>query len=830
MIKLKHNQTQGLLILAMIWLVGAVSDRIWFALDNSVPAWDQADYLTGSLNYWQALQQMQWLSSEWWANFWQLSSKIPPLTYTVAAIVQQIFGRGVEQATLIHSIFSAILLTSVYGLGAQLFSIEVGLWAAALCQLFPSLYRYRLEFLLDYPLTAAVALSFLCLTVWVKSAISVAPVAQTSRLSALKWLSAAAFGISFGLAILVKQTALFFLLIPILWVGIATLYRRQWQRLLQLLGSLLLSVVIFFPWYRTNWLTVLTSGKRATIDSAIAEGDPPLNTLAAWTYYWEILPYQVSWLLLLVPIIGLVLYWKRQETYHASLAWLAVFWFGAYLLCSLNINKDDRYVLPYLPVVALFLAYGLTSWRGRWRNYVRWGSVSLAVLLMFLNLFPVGGVVGKSITLLSPKAEHHACVGTRLPHEEVVEEIIQQAPYLRSTLGVLPSTAEINQHNFNYYGALRDFQVYGRQVGTRSQQVAQDARSLDWFLTKTGDQGSVPEAQAAIVQLVERSPNFEITKSWALPDGSTLNLYHDRTPEFEVLSVPEQPGNVTLAQVSVPQQVQPGVATPVTYKWIGSWEQLQSGLVLLDWYQQDNPSSKLQWIHDHALGMGNLHSVNTQKHNGTFQVIERMAMLPSADMPAGTYTLKATYLNRKTGETYLLASPPVTLDIEPNAIPSQAPELDLLTQLRTLAASLPQGPTALEVVFEEIARINQYDPTQDYLTQTQQALTYRLQQESQNLELAYTLALSRVLKRQVDEAIAALERVTQLDAQNPYAYAYLAFVHLYNWHGASAEAALKNARLLNPTIPEIQALSGIAALMQGNFINAWHYLTRWQKS
>nr|WP_155707386.1 glycosyltransferase family 39 protein [Gloeocapsopsis dulcis] len=808
-----------MLILALIWLVGAVSDRIWFAIDNSVPAWDQADYLTGSLNYWQALQQIQWLSSEWWASFWHLSSKIPPVTYTVAAIAQQIFGRGIEQATLIHLIFSAILLTSVYGLGVQLFSIEIGLWAAALCQLFPGLYRYRLEFVLDYPLTAVVTLSFLCLTVWTRSAI---------RLSTYKqWLWAAAFGISFGLAILVKQTALFFLFVPILWVGIATLYRRQWQRLLQLMGGLVLSVVVFYPWYRANWLTVLTSGKRATIDSAIAEGDPPLNTLAAWTYYWEILPYQVSWLLLLVPIIGIILYRKRKEKYYTSLAWLAIFWLGAYFLCSLNINKDERYVLPYLPVVALFLAYGLTSWRGRWGNRIRWGSITLAVLLMLLNLFPLGGVA-QSIALLSPKAEHYAFVGSRLPHAEVIEEIIQQAPYLRSTLGVLPSTPEINQHNFNYYGALRDFQVYGRQVGTRSQQVAQDARSLDWFLTKTGDQGSVPAAQAEMVQTIERSPDFKIHKSWALPDSSALNLYRDRTPEVEVTSVQAPSENVTLSQVTVPQQIQPGIPAPVTYQWIGSWEELQSGLVLLDWYQHTN--SKFRWIHDHAFAMGNLHSVNTQTHHGTFQVTERMAMLPPADLPAGTYTLKATYLNRNTGKTYPIASPAVTLNIEPNAEPAAAPELDLLTQLRILAASLPQGPTALELVFEEIARINQYDPTQDYLTQTQQALSYRLQHEPQNLELAYTLALSRVLKQQVNEAIAALERVIQLDTQNPYAYAYLAFVHLYNWQGAPAAAALRNARTINSSVPEIQALSSVAALLQGNLIEAWHYYTNWQNS
>lgn len=824
----KRNQFRGVLALGIIWLVGAVGDRIWFALDQSIPAWDQADYLSGSLNYWRALQQPQWFSNEWWTSFWLLSSKIPPLTYIATAVVQNLFGTGPDQATLVNLLFSAILLVSVYGLGVQLFSVEVGLWAAGLCQLLPGIYRFRLDFLLDYPLTAVVTLSFWCLTVWrgIGSAQTQAgtPAPRASRRG---WLWAAAFGFSFGLALLVKQTALFFLLTPVLWVGVEAIRRRDWGRIFQLVGGLLLSVAVFGPWYRTNWLLVLTAGKRATVDSAIAEGDPALNTLAAWNYYWKALPDQISWLLLLVPIVGLLLYLRTSAPPHLrSLGWLAVFWIGAYLLCSLNINKDVRYVLPYLPVVSVFLAYGLTRWRGRWRHYIRWGTVGLAVMLMLLNIFPVGGDLSNHITqALSPNAQHHAYLGHAWPHRQVIDEIIHKDPYLRSTLGVLPSTAEINQHNFNYYGAIQDFQVYGRQVGTRAKQISQDARSLDWFLTKTGEQGSVPEAQSAIVQTVELSPDFQLDKTWNLPDGSTLKLYHRRTPSVQVQPLKDGVGaslRVALLRVIVPEQTPPGVPVPVTYEWSGSWEQLQSGLVLLRWRNQAGGTEG--WLHDHGIGMGALHPGSGR--GGFDKVIERMAMLPQGDVQTGSYTLEATYLNRQTGESYPISVPPVTLKIDPAAAAVPAPELDLVTQLRTLAAALPKGPDALGSLFDEIGRINQYDPIQDYLVQTQLALEYRLQLEPQNRDWAYALALSRVLKRQVNPALAALERVTQLDSQNPYAYAYLAFVHLYNWHGSAAEAALKPAYALSPNLPELQALSGIAALMQGNLVKAWHHLKK----
>jgi predicted Zn-dependent protease len=163
----------------------------------------------------------------------------------------------------------------------------------------------------------------------------------------------------------------------------------------------------------------------------------------------------------------------------------------------------------------------------------------------------------------------------------------------------------------------------------------------------------------------------------------------------------------------------------------------------------------------------------------------------------------------------------VTLNIAANGSATPAPELDLVTQLRTLAASLPQGRSALDPIFDEIGRINQYDPVQDYTVQAQRALEYRLQQEPQNREWAYALAFSSVLRRDAEGAIRALKQVVQLDSQNPYAHAYLAFIYLYQWRGNEAQDALKPALALNPNIPEVKALSGAAALLQGNIFKAW---------
>jgi 4-amino-4-deoxy-L-arabinose transferase-like glycosyltransferase len=859
----KIDWIQGLFWLGGIWLLGAFCDRLWFWCDRSIPAWDQADYLNGAINYWELLQSPQWFDLNWWRNFWLESPKIPPLTYILTVPFLSIFGLSEDSATLVILFFSALLLLSVYGIGVRLFNVSVALWAAGLCQLFPGLYKYRLQFLLDFPLTAIVAFSFYLLTVWkfsqeegreaekqrsreARYKFSLAPqhLSTSAFLSPtlFSWLYAGLFGLSLGIALMVKQTSLFFLFFPLLWTSGEILLRRRWVSLFQLIFSLCLSVLVIFPWYRTNWLLMLTSGKRATIDSAIAEGDPALNTLDAWTYYAKVLPELISFPLLIVPIVGLIIYCannfikprqlsRKINTRHDDRdrwIWLLIFLVGGYLLSSCNINKDTRYILPLLPVFSLLLTTGLLSWKRSWQKYTGWGTVSLALLLMLINLFPVGEISFlKKFTL---NAQHYPYTDRPFPHEQVIREIIKTNPYLRSILGVLPSTPEINQHNFSLWGNIYKSQVSGRQVGVKEKEVERDARSLDWFLTKTGEQGSVPESEAKIVKLIEESPDFYLHKSWQLSDDNFLKLYHRRRSSVEVKQSHQQQDLVTLDRVIVPEKAPPGVPIPVTYHWLGNWQQLQSGLVLLTWEPKKSGSPPSFWLHDRAIGMGKLNSnrLNRQELNDTFEVIETTSMFPDAKILPGEYTLKANYLDRHTGRTYPIAVPSVSIDIDSAAPSIPAPELDLVTQFRNVAPNLRQGIKGLDPIFAQTSRINQYDANQDYLEQAAKTLSYRLEQDSKSdnwqetsLNWNYAIALSKVLQQDVEGAIESLQKVIEIDDKNPYNYAYLAFVYLYDWRGKPAQEAIEKALNLDPNIPELQALKGVAALMQGNLIGAW---------
>jgi len=817
MLKRLVSQRYAILgILGGVWLLSNLGDRLWLGLDQSVPAWDQANHLSYSLRYLQALQNPDFFSGDWWRNFWMLSPKYPPIPYLVSLPFQAIFGKGNDQALLSNLIYSAILIALVYYLAQKLFSREVGLWAVVIMVLTPRIIHTRLLFLLDTPLLALVTLSFTCLTFW-----------KDERNVKKQWRWAIAFGMSLGLGLLTKQSILFYLFFPLLGLSGWFLWRRQWLRLGQLLTSFLISIPIWFPWYRTNWIYLFSTAQNSNSGPASLEGDPAVSTLAAWVYYWRDLPLALSWVWLLPPLVGLGLaILKRFPAKLQIPAWAEVkpgFWWlsyyvaGTYLICSALYNKDSRYILPYLPILAILLAYGLTRWCGHWL-WVRWATVAIAVLVTMGNLFPIPG--SQQITqTLSPDVLFRPELVQLAPNDQIIAVALQQTPYQQVNLGVIPNTNSINPNTLNYFGALQNFRAFGRELSGNEQKIQQDKQNFDWFVTKTGENGNAQPAQLAFAETLPRDAKFVPRQQWKLPDDSQVTLFQRRSPRVEVKTNNATNSLPQLIQIELPPVASPGHPVPITYHWTGDGTALSQGLVLLTW--QNVADSSQVWFHDHAIGLGELLLPPDPFLPGV-EVVERTAMLPSANLPAGEYQLSAQWLDPETQMAKPLAIPPVTLRLDPQAPAQSAPPLDYVSQLFHLSQNLRQGPKGLDPVFAQIDRLNLYDPRHDYLRQADQTLTYRLSQNPLDpLPLAYAQVLARVLQENPQTAIAALQNLVKLDPQNAYAHAYLAFVYLYDWQGRKGEQALQPALALAPDSEEIQALKAIALFMQGKLIPAW---------
>ncbi|WP_107668363.1 phospholipid carrier-dependent glycosyltransferase [Cyanothece sp. BG0011] len=822
--KFSASQVRIWIILGLIWLGSNLCDRLWLSLDHSLPAWDQSNHLTKSLQYYYSLNSPEIFNGEWWRSFWMLSTKYPPITYIIGAFFQKIFGLGNDQALLSNLLYNGILIVSVYIIGKTLLNPKVGLWSAGLTLLFPRLYQTRLQFLLDTPLMVLTVACFCCLTVW-----------KYENNRQKQWLWTIIFGVGWGLALLTKQSVMFFLFTPLVWLAISYLWQKKWERILQLWVSFLVSSLLWFPWYRTNWIYLFSTVQNSNAIPATYEGDPPLNTIAAWTYYWQDLPLAVGWVLLLVPGVGLLLHLlgkfpKDKDNIEnkkviESMKWLGVYFVGSYLICSAIFNKDTRYIMSYLPILAVFLGYGLTRWRGKWQP-VRWITVLLAIVVMITNLFPIPRTEKFSL-FLSPGVAFRPSLGQEIPVKDIIETAQETTPYQIVNLGVIANTDNINHNTINYYGQLANFQVYGRELGNKEEYIEQDSVSFDWFLSKTGDNGFARENQLKFADTLNNNPDFNLIETWKMPDQSLVKLYHRKQASVKIQPITKSVDKIRLDRVIIPQQASSNYPIPITYEWSGNWQELQNGLVLLSWYPEgiNNNNYQVAWIHDHGIGEGMLWG-NFPDNQG-FKVTETMAMLPTQTIKNGNYSLRVMYLNRQTNESYLIPVPDVTLTINNslNSLPS--PQLDLGTQLRNVSINLGEGISGLDTIFSKVGRFNQYDPIQDYLKQIEIALKYRLDHYPQNHQLNWTygLVLSQVLQEDPQEAIAALKQLINIAPNNPYHHAYLAFVYLYNWQPNAAEKALKPALEMQPNIQEFKALEGISKLMQGNFIKGWQLLS-----
>jgi len=844
-IKVRHSH-----LLFAFWLISVIFDILWLRLDQSAPGWDQGDHLTRALNYWYLWQQPHLNSSHWWTQLWLLSPGYrAPFIYLLTVPVFAILGQGFDQAVCVNIVFTAILIVTVYTLGNHLFTAETGLWAAMFCGLAPAFVELRLEYLLDYGVAVMTVLAFSSLTLW--------QLAIHNNWTLISWIWGMGFGVSLGLTLMTRPNSLLFLLVPVGFAFISACLQRKWLCLIQLMLALVVAGFLVQGWFLTNWITILSHLNQAKNWGVLYQMDHNKKGLLGWLYYIRILPEMLPWSLL----IGGLGYWlwntvkhirSRSVSYQfkghdrgwyslfilTKWGWLWSFCLGAYVFHSWTANKEPRFILPCLPIIILMLTRGLTL------STILWSSKVKTIILIFASVLVVHKFFPLSISSLFQEG-HFPYTGSPFPNREVVAEITKVQPYLRSNLGMVVNTKSINPQNMDFYGSLTGFRVNARQLALSIDSVYQDSRSLEWYLTKTGDQGeykTIETAQQTLKQSVESNNQIRLHRTWVLPDGSNLSL-HRRNPFITVSPLskvstqkgfPKNQNSVRLFKVKTQSKSPPGKPVSVTYELIGPWESLRHGLLLLTWELDgqslpvtNSPSRDCHWFHDHGIGLGQLLSLpqNSQDNiQNQFLIKEQLAMNIPADTVPGSYSLRATYFNSKTKETYPLKTPEVQINVAMQFQPVNAPETDLLTQFRELAPALGKGD--LELIDKTISRINQYDPVQDYLIQAEKTLTIRLmQQNPEDLDLTRSLVLSYVLQRKVNEAIKTVIRLTELEPQNPWAWAYLGFLRLYNIQPNLAQTALARAFSLNPTLPEVRILNGIAAILQFDFIKAWEFLS-----
>jgi 4-amino-4-deoxy-L-arabinose transferase-like glycosyltransferase len=793
------------LVLIAIISIAISIHIIWLAIDKSVPSWDDAAHLTNALNYQRVLSHISIFSSDWWRELWaQSPSYTAPFVYLATVPFLSIFGKSVSAGIAVNVIFIITIACTVYSLSKTVFTTQVSLWASGLCLMFPILLNIQMMYMLDDGIVAMTCLTFWTITRWKD--------AETNWKS---WQWCFISGLSFGFLMLSKPTGFIFLLFPSIFLISSFINHRNWLRILQFAIAIIISWLIYGGWFGQNWVTVVTSAVGANAMGA-AEGDPPGNTLAGWLYYPKLLPELISLPLLLIPI-GLGILWVFKNQIHnpiknPKLLWLIVYCFGGYFFCSLATNKDSRFILPIFPVLGIFMAYGLNLFQTTWARRLRWATIGITGLILAVNLFAIPGMDGLSkLPYIGYGLIHKADSTSGFPQQEIIKSIAQNQPYLRSTIGMLASSRDLNGENLNLYGGFADFQVYARYFINRTTKepklIEQDLKYLNWYITKTGELGDI---NRSIFPVVEKKPQIELYKTWKMPDTSSVNLYRRKDLPIVVEPIVEPIEKVRLEKVIISPASDLAVNT--TYQVSGDRHLLKDGILILTWRAQDRT-----WNHDRAIGSGELYFEYTQTK--TFRITEHSAMLTPTKLPLSEYRLEATYLNRQTGTTFPLVVPQIEIDTKQD----NRFQPDSITKLSQLSQPFARGK--LDDVFKELATLNQYDPTQNYLTQARQSIEYRISRGESQLDLKYTLALTQVLQRRIQPLLDNLTKIAQADAQNPYASMYLGFVRLYNWQPQAAETAFQIADKSPPPPTELATLKIVSSIFRFDLFQAWH---RWK--
>ena len=271
----------SLILLALLIAVQIGVNALWLTANDVTVGMDRMFHQVTSLAYDHILRQGVSLHSLFTALTW--SDYYPPLVHLTVAGFYQLFGVSMDVAAMANSLFLALLLLAVYGIGERLAGPWVGLLSAFIVSLLPMIFAMSRYLYLDFALTAMVAAN-ICLLL------------RSDRFQRRGY--ALLYGLSLGLGLLVKWTFAAFVAGPLLLV----LLRRDtliaaWQAVRtaltlrnggfagakRLLVAALLGLAVTALWFVPN--------VQATAQLTLGYALVPLSWLL-WTF---------TWLLILAP-------------------------------------------------------------------------------------------------------------------------------------------------------------------------------------------------------------------------------------------------------------------------------------------------------------------------------------------------------------------------------------------------------------------------------------------------------------------------------------------------------------------------------------------------
>ena len=510
------------LFITIIWIISTAIDRYCWNNLNGIPSWDQADYLNSAMEHGKALGLIKGSSWEGFKSLFDLSPKIPPLASLINGIVIAIAGDSPSQAAWSLSLWNGLLIFSIAIWGICLLNKSFAILSVSFIAITPILLQLRSDYVLELPLTAVLSLTILSTGYWLHPSKGGKPwqalVASLATISSL----------------LIKQSALL-VIFPIFIYSIILVLREAKARknkLIQLISSFAMTSIALLPWLKHNWITFIGGTNRAVIQSAQLEGDPSLLSIENWTWYLNWIPEQIGNFIIIIGISGIILcFCTTKNTINLCgdkeniddvflWKWLILILISSWLLTSLSPNKDERYIAPLIPSLILLLSRGWWEWN-KWLQRKEIIKRPFNSLLMTISL----GVLGSLPQ--ATKAQIQFLEQTpRGPLQEMVHTTLNyNSDGRKKTVIVVPSTPDLNQHNWSYYGQRNGGKIIGRQLGNNQKDIVAVLNQAEWVVLAEGDQGSVRASALVLDQTIRNHEFFREIKRFERGNGGTYSIW-----------------------------------------------------------------------------------------------------------------------------------------------------------------------------------------------------------------------------------------------------------------------------------------------------------------
>jgi hypothetical protein len=476
---------------------------MWVSIDRHPPEWDYAIHLGHALDCHRALASSD---ADRFASAMGTSPFYPPLISCAAGILYFAFPVSPATAQAVMLAFLGVGMLAVYGIGRDVADPATGLLAAFFLGTAPFVVHSLLNFQLDLPLMAMVALALFGLL-------------RSEVFSRPGWTLG--LGLIWGFGLLTKPTFPVYALAPVLWtIGLAARSRARGRRLVWLVPAAVIAAAVAFPWYSLRLFSLPFQLLNRSFTFAEREGQSPTLSSTALLYYPTVFPTQFGFLAVLAFLGGLLVLWRVRE--HRAVLWVAAI--TPFVVLTLIRNKNFRYSLPALAAAAVVAALGVRALPAMPRRIVVGACVVLGALQVTLTAFllpALPSVPGLPIPVVIPYPPSRA----DWQHARILEDIARASDGRPARVSVVPNHESFSVSNFRYEAQRRGLPF------TMLRAWGATPVGVDFAIVKSGNIGpdfSIAKARR-VMQTLEAPGStlarlFPVVGEYTLPDGSRAEL------------------------------------------------------------------------------------------------------------------------------------------------------------------------------------------------------------------------------------------------------------------------------------------------------------------